>query len=63
MTITRDELVATRKFLFDRLENLRRTGDYGAGAADIREVAEVVLKLLDDRLERFHDVEGRKIGR
>jgi hypothetical protein len=49
----RDEIVALRKELFTRLERMRHVGDYGAGAQDLRETAEVVLKLIDHLLERM----------
>lgn len=48
---SREELVELRKKLVERVERLRRTGDYGAGAADIRENAETLLVLIEDRLE------------
>ena len=49
----RDEVVALRKELLARLERMRHVGDYGAGAEDIRETAEAVLKLVDHLLERM----------
>jgi hypothetical protein len=49
----RDEIVALRKELFSKVEGMRYVGDYGAGARDIRETAEVVLKLVDHLLERM----------
>jgi hypothetical protein len=51
--MSRDELLALRKSTFERVEKMRRTGDYGAGAADIRENAETQLKLIDHLLERM----------
>lgn len=51
--MSRDEMVQLRKATFERVERLRKTGDYGAGAADIRENAEVLLKLTDHLLERM----------
>lgn len=51
--MSRDEMVALRKATFERVERMRKTGDYGAGAADIRENAEVQLKLIDHLLERM----------
>jgi hypothetical protein len=52
MSKYRDELVAIRKSLFERLEKMRKVGDYSAGAADIRENAETQLKVIDLMLER-----------
>lgn len=49
----RDEMLELRKVLFDRLKRMRHTGDYAAGAADIRENAETELKLIDHLLERL----------
>lgn len=51
--MTREELVDLRKGTFERVEIMRRTGDYAAGAADIRENAEALLKLIDHLLERM----------
>lgn len=51
--MSRDEMVQLRKATFERVERMRKTGDYGAGAADIRENAEVLLKLTDHLLERM----------
>jgi hypothetical protein len=48
----RDELVEIRKEHFERLERMRRLGDYAAGAADIRGNAETLLRLLDHLIER-----------
>jgi len=49
----RDDMVAMRERIFARVENMRRIGDYSAGAADIREIAEGVLKTIDVLLERM----------
>jgi len=49
----RDDMVALRQAFYARLEKMRTVGDYSAGAADIRETAEAVLKLIDNALERI----------
>lgn len=49
----REEILELRTATFDRVQQLRKTGDYGAGAADIRENAETTLKLIDHLLERL----------
>lgn len=49
----REEMVELRKELIERLLRLRRIGDYGAGAADIRETAEALLKIMEHLLERL----------
>lgn len=51
--MTREEIVEQRKATFDRVERMRHIGDYAAGAADIRENAEILLKLFDHLLERM----------
>lgn len=51
--MSREELVTLRKATYERVERMRKTGDYGAGASDIRENAEVLLKLTDHLLERM----------
>lgn len=48
---TREELLELRTKTVARVERLRKTGDYGAGAADIRENAEALLILIEERLE------------
>lgn len=48
---SKEELLKLREEAVDRVERLRRVGDYGAGAADIRAIAEAVVALIDDRLE------------
>ncbi len=53
--MTREELVELRNSLQAQAERLRAIGDYGAGAADIRDVVEAVLKIaqhLADRMRR-----------
>jgi hypothetical protein len=52
MSDRRDDLIDIRKQLFPRLERMRHLGDYGAGAADNRENAEILLRLIDHFLER-----------
>lgn len=49
----REELVTVRSATFQLVERLRKVGDYGAGAADIRAIAETQLKLIDHLLERL----------
>lgn len=51
--MTRDEMVELRKATFERVKELRKVGDYGAGASDNRENAEALLKLMDHLLERM----------
>jgi hypothetical protein len=51
--MNREEMAMLRKTMFAMVERLRKVGDYGAGAADIRLTAEVVLKLIDHWLERM----------
>lgn len=51
--MTRAEMLELRKSAFERLERLRKVGDWGAGASDIRENAETQLKLIDHLLERL----------
>lgn len=51
--MTKVEMLELRKGLVERVERLRRIGDYGAGAADIRENAECLLYLVDHLLERM----------
>lgn len=48
---SRDELVKMREEAVEHVERLRMVGDWGAGAADIRKIAERVLVLIEDRLE------------
>ena len=48
---SRDELLELRTKTLERLERMRRTGDYAAGGSDIRDNAEVLLVLFEDRLE------------
>lgn len=49
----RDELVQLRKETLDRVEIMRKVGDFAAGAADIRENGETLVKLIDHLLERM----------
>ena len=49
----REELLDLRKATVERVDRLRKIGDYGAGAADIRENAETLLALIDHHLERM----------
>lgn len=51
--MNREEMADERRKTLERVERLRKTGDYGAGAADIRENAEALLKLQDHLLERM----------
>lgn len=52
MSQYRDNLVEIREAVFRDLAEMRRLGDYGAGASHIREMGEALLKLLDLMLER-----------
>jgi hypothetical protein len=52
MSRKRDELIEIRKEHFELVARLKRVGDYGAGAADTRQMAETVLKLIEHMLER-----------
>jgi hypothetical protein len=51
--MNRDELIAMRKEAFAQIEEQRRAGDYGAGAAWARATAERQLKIIDHLLERM----------
>lgn len=51
--MSRDEMLAMRKETIAQLEEMRRAGDYGAGAAWNRATAERQLKLIDHLLERM----------
>jgi len=51
--MTRPEMVELRKATFERIDRMRKTGDFAAGAADIRDNAEALLKLMDHLLERM----------
>ena len=51
--MTKQEMLDLRAQVVERVERLRRIGDYGAGAADIRDNAESMLKLIDHLLERM----------
>jgi hypothetical protein len=52
MSDRRDELVQLRNKQFKLVEEQRRLGDYGAGAAHARDHAETTLRLLDLLLEK-----------
>jgi hypothetical protein len=49
----REEMVELRNETFKDVERMRQIGDYGAGAADIRNTAERQLELIDHLLERM----------
>lgn len=49
----RNEMLAIRKEAIAQLEEMRRAGDFGAGAAWARATAERQLKLIDHLLERM----------
>ena len=51
--MTREEIIELRKATFARVERMCKTGDYAAGASDIRENGEALLKLMDHLLERM----------
>lgn len=51
--MTKEEIIELRKATFARVERMRKTGDYAAGASDIRENGEALLKLMDHLLERM----------
>lgn len=51
--MSRDEMLSMRKEAIAHLEEMRRAGDYGAGAAWARATAERQLKLIDHLLERM----------
>lgn len=51
--MTKEEMLDLRKETVARVERMRHVGDYGAGAADIRNNAEAQLKLIDHLLERM----------
>lgn len=48
---SKEELLKLREEAVVRVEKLRHVGDYGAGAADIRAIAEALVVLIEDRLE------------
>lgn len=50
--MTHEDLIELRKATLDRVDRMRKTGDYQAGAADIRENGEGLLKVLDHLLEQ-----------
>lgn len=51
--MNRDEIIALRRDVLEVVKKLQQIGDYGAGAGDIRFLAETVLKLTDHLLERM----------
>lgn len=51
--MTRQEMIELRKELVEQADQLRKIGDYGAGASDIRALAERLLKITDHLLERM----------
>jgi hypothetical protein len=51
--VSRDEMLAIRKEAIAQLEEMRKAGDFGAGAAWNRATAERQLKLIDHLLERL----------
>lgn len=51
--MTREEIIALRKRVVARVDRMRQEGDWGAGAADIRENAETQLAMIDHLLERM----------
>lgn len=51
--MTREEIVELRKETLQRVERMRKVGDFSAGAADIRENGETLVKLIDHILERM----------
>lgn len=51
--LIREELVLLRTGLFPRIERMRQTGDYGAGASDIRETSEALLNVIDILIEQI----------
>lgn len=51
--MNRDEMLEMRKEAFSQLQEQRKAGDYGAGAAWARMTAERQLKLIDHLLERM----------
>jgi hypothetical protein len=50
--MTREELVELRQKTLVRVERMRKVGDFGAGASDIRENGEAILLVIEDVLER-----------
>lgn len=53
MSKFRDDMVALRQEQFALVEELRKLGDFDAGASFARRHAETYLKELDLRLERI----------
>ena len=50
--MTREELVEIRKESIKQLDEMRKAGDFGAGAAWNRATAERQLKIIDHLLEK-----------
>ena len=48
----RDELLELRRETIARAERMRGVGDYAAGASDIRENCEALLRIIDHLLEK-----------
>lgn len=51
--MTREELVEMRKEAIKQIDEMRKAGDFGAGAAWNRATAERQLKIIDHLLERM----------
>lgn len=51
--MNRDELILLRKETLQRLERMRKEGDYAAGAFDNRSNTEALLKLIDLWMENL----------
>jgi hypothetical protein len=51
--MTREELVVLRDDLQRRFNALKAIGDYGVGAADIRDNTEATLKLAQHLVDRM----------
>lgn len=51
--MSRDELIAMRKEAIKQIDEMRKAGDFGAGAAWNRATAERQLKIIDHLLERM----------
>lgn len=49
----RHEMLELRKTTVERVERMRREGDYAAGAKDNRENTESLLKLIEHLLEKM----------
>ncbi len=51
--MTREEMIRLRKETLQRVERMRKEGDYAAGSGDNRANAEVLLYLIDHLLEKM----------